>query len=183
MFTRHITNTCLTVIDGLQLFHLPTDSLADQPQSSPSSSFEASMSSFVAEADARTAVDTGRWGQSDRKPSAFLSHDLWMRLGHTWYGQWLMWPLIPWRDLAQKMLSRWAVSKRSWSENCSQSRPAYFGFMRFTALEPWWAWESDPHQFRFALHIPSSGCYISQVSHTLVSETMQSVKDMCSISQ
>ena len=89
MYTKSITlcllpfQDSMTVMYGVQVFHLPADVFAEQPQPTASSSSEASISSFLAEGDERTAVDTGRWGQSDRKPSAFLSHDLWMRLGHT----------------------------------------------------------------------------------------------------
>lgn len=64
----------------LQLFHLPQDAFANRPQQVSSSSSEVPAARLVAETDELTAVDTGRWGESTRKPPTFLAHDLWTRL-------------------------------------------------------------------------------------------------------
>ena len=76
------------------MFHLPVDLLqqaSDTPADSdndtsaendrPQVSIQQQLDISTTEEAAR-AVDTGHWGKRLHEPSAFLSHDLWSKLGN-----------------------------------------------------------------------------------------------------
>ena len=78
---------------SVQVFHLPVD-LLQQAVETPSDSEEGTGANdeqpqvsiqqqldMSNTEDAGKSIDTGHWGKRLHEPSAFLSHDLWSKLG------------------------------------------------------------------------------------------------------